>query len=230
MCRRRRAGARHHPDRIGAAALAVGLLALGAACDPGEPGVPSPGPAASVTPEPPRQPATAQATTVATGLDAPWGLALLPDGRLLVTLRDSAALAVVDPGDGTVTAVGGPGAEQLRRETAPGGEGGLLGVAVEPRAVASAVPAAPVPAATDPGVTDPGVTDPGAPAPLTVFLYRTGTDDNAVVRGLLTLPRAVPRRRAARRWASSPRCSAASPRPPTTTAGASRSARTATCT
>ncbi len=105
-------------------------------------------------------PVTADVTVAASGLPAPWALATLPDGRFLVTLCDEARVVVVDPDDGSVTPVGGAGAEQLRDETEPAGEGGLLGVAVAPGA---------------------------ADGPIDVFLYRTGDDDNAVVRAELTL-------------------------------------------
>ena len=64
-------------------------------------------------------------TTVARGLSVPWGLAVLPDGSALVSERDSARLRVVHP-DGRVDELGTvPG-------VVPGGEGGLLGVAVSP--------------------------------------------------------------------------------------------------
>jgi glucose/arabinose dehydrogenase len=73
----------------------------------------------------PTAPATLQVSTVATGLDTPWGLGFLPDGRAVVTSRDTAAVSLVD-GAGTVIEVGTiDGVE-------PGGEGGLLGVAVSP--------------------------------------------------------------------------------------------------
>ncbi|TIC87973.1 PQQ-dependent sugar dehydrogenase [Nocardioides sp. GY 10113] len=70
--------------------------------------------------------------TVATGLQAPWGLDFLPDGRAVVTERDTARVLVVAPddsgsGEGTVTEVG------TIPEASPRGEAGLLGVAVSPR-------------------------------------------------------------------------------------------------
>jgi aldose sugar dehydrogenase len=64
--------------------------------------------------------------TVARGLQNPWGLAFLPDGRMLVTER-AGRLRLVAP-DGTVSAplAGLP-------PIAVGGQGGLLDVAVDPK-------------------------------------------------------------------------------------------------
>src|SRR5262245_57940655 len=64
------------------------------------------------------------AATLTSGLRAPWGLALLPDGSSLISLRDSAEIVRV--ADGARTSVG-------RVEGAvAGGEGGLMGIAVGP--------------------------------------------------------------------------------------------------
>lgn len=64
-------------------------------------------------------------TTVATGLEFPWSLAFLPDGRMLVTERPG-RLRVVAP-DGTLSGpVRGVPAVHAR------GQGGLLDVAVDP--------------------------------------------------------------------------------------------------
>ncbi|HEY5880668.1 MAG TPA: PQQ-dependent sugar dehydrogenase, partial [Nakamurella sp.] len=49
-------------------------------------------------------PASLQVGTVATGLDTPWGLDFLPDGRAVVTGRDAATVSLVDSA-GTVTEV-----------------------------------------------------------------------------------------------------------------------------
>ncbi|MGF0117966.1 PQQ-dependent sugar dehydrogenase [Promicromonospora sp. Marseille-Q5078] len=141
------------------------MLAVLAGCstsDDGEPPVVPATPAPTATTGSPAVPteespaATPGATveTVVDGLDVPWGLAPLPDGALLVSLRDAARLVVVDPDAGTTAEVTGPGADTLAAETTPDGEGGLLGVA------------------RDPGSGD-------------VFVYRTGADDNAVLRGTL---------------------------------------------
>ncbi len=130
--------------------LLVGVLVLGG-CSPDASGpAPSaPAPSTSAAPsadaEPPvaapsdvaaavRDVPTVEVTSVqdvATGLDAPWGLAFLPDGRALVTLRDAARLVVVAP-DGSVTDVTGPGADEIAQQVVARGEGGLLGVAVVP--------------------------------------------------------------------------------------------------
>ena len=64
--------------------------------------------------------------TVATKLESPWGLAPLPDGDLLVSSRDTGEILRVDEKTGKKTELG----------TVPGvaaeGEGGLLGIAVQP--------------------------------------------------------------------------------------------------
>lgn len=107
----------------------------------------------------PSGPATvelAEIEDVTTGLDAPWGLAFRADGSALVTLRDEARVVLVAP-DGGVQDVTGPGADALADVVAPGGEGGLLGVAVLAEAG---------------GTAD-------------VALYATTADDNRVLRGTL---------------------------------------------
>jgi glucose/arabinose dehydrogenase len=63
--------------------------------------------------------------TVASGLQAPWGIAFQPDATALVTERDSARILSVRP-DGTV------GEVARLAEVRPGGEGGLLGIALSP--------------------------------------------------------------------------------------------------
>ena len=101
----------------------------GTSAGPGDPGTADPAgpsPAVSTT-----GPATAGAgagagpVVVASGLDVPWGLALLADGSALVTLRDRAEVLRVRAGEDPVSLGTVPG-------VVPGGEGGLLGVAVDP--------------------------------------------------------------------------------------------------
>jgi len=65
----------------------------------------------------------AAAEDAATGLTSPWGLAFLPDGSAMVSERDTALIRRV-AADGSVSDLGEvPGVR-------PGGEGGLLGIAV----------------------------------------------------------------------------------------------------
>ena len=69
--------------------------------------------------------ATFQVQTLATGLERPWGLAFLPDGRMLVTERPGRLRLVA--ADGTLSAPlsGVP-------EVDARGQGGLLDVAIDP--------------------------------------------------------------------------------------------------
>jgi len=122
-----------------AVALSVGVVALGAwrgwFVDP------------SVEDAPSITLPTGAVATVATGLEAPWGLAFLPDGRALVTERDSTRLLTVSS-DGRVSEV------QRIAGARPGGEGGLLGVAVSPTYTEDRW----------------------------IYLYYTAADDNRIVR------------------------------------------------
>ncbi|MEP6651332.1 MAG: PQQ-dependent sugar dehydrogenase [Lapillicoccus sp.] len=63
-------------------------------------------------------------TDVATGLQVPWSGAVLPDGALLVSERDTALVKRI--GSGGVETVG------TIDGVDPGGEGGLLGLAIDP--------------------------------------------------------------------------------------------------
>ncbi len=60
-----------------------------------------------------------------TGIPVPWGVAFLPDGTAVITERDSGTVHLLDQ-DGTLFEAGSIA------DTQPGGEGGLLGVAVSP--------------------------------------------------------------------------------------------------
>jgi len=64
--------------------------------------------------------------TLTTGLAVPWGVAFLPDGRAVVTERDSGRVLVIDPKSGRATPIGSIDM------AAPNVEAGLLGVAVSP--------------------------------------------------------------------------------------------------
>lgn len=115
----------------------LGILALGAglmtACGSSE--------AAAVSGDAPQRYATA-----ATGLEVPWGLAFLPRGGALVTERDSGRILRLD-GRGSSSPLA------TIRDIDPTGEGGLLGIALEP-----------------------------GPDPGWIYAYYTGPKDNRVVR------------------------------------------------
>lgn len=110
-------------------------------------------------PAPPAARAPQIVGTVATGLEAPWGLAFLPDGSAIVTERDSTrVLQVTGGGSGRGAAAAGRVTEVGTIDLAsPGGEGGLLGVAVSP------------------DFADDGL----------LYFYATSDDDNRVVRSRL---------------------------------------------
>ncbi|MFJ2519848.1 PQQ-dependent sugar dehydrogenase [Cellulosimicrobium cellulans] len=165
------------PRRVWPAVVVGAAVVLLAACTPDDGPEPAPGPSVTTATAEPSEPAESSTTApapapglvvvpevrvdvteVATGLPAPWGLAALADGTLLVSLRDERGLVVVDPATGAVEPVTGPGADDLRDGTVATGESGLLGVAVGPE---------------------------GGAAPGEVFVYRTAAGGNEVLRGTL---------------------------------------------
>ena len=75
--------------------------------------------------QPVRAPGAPEVETIATGLEAPWEIAFLPDGRALVTERPG-RVRLFERG----TLRGAPVAEV---DVEPLGEGGLLGAAIDPR-------------------------------------------------------------------------------------------------
>ena len=114
-----------------AALSAAGLTACSAdqpaASGPaaGSPATSSSSPAASGSASSAAAPA-GQVSVLASGLEAPWGIAFLPSGEALVTERDSARILRVPAGGGT------PAEVQRLSEVDGDGEGGLLGIAISP--------------------------------------------------------------------------------------------------
>lgn len=102
------------------AAVAAVFLAV-AACT----GSPTAAPSASSSQAGPETPTVA--ARIDAGLTLPWSTVFLPDGTALISERDSALLKFVPPGGrgpaGTVGKV---------PDVVPGGEGGLLGLALSP--------------------------------------------------------------------------------------------------
>ncbi|WP_408055579.1 PQQ-dependent sugar dehydrogenase [Streptomyces apricus] len=126
------------------AVLAAAALLVTAGCSSGDDWEPEGGGSASADRSGPAAsssaPASAQAAeetppakgsvkvvrTVTEGLKTPWGLAPLPEGGLLVSSRDEGTITRVDEKTGKKTELGAvPG-------VAPGGEGGLMGLALSP--------------------------------------------------------------------------------------------------
>lgn len=104
-----------------AAVLGLGAVGCSGAGDPAPPGVVTPGAPqreASLTDE-----ARPALEVLATGLRVPWGLVVLDDGTALVGERDTARVWRVPPGGDPALVTTVPGVQ-------PGGEGGLLGLAV----------------------------------------------------------------------------------------------------
>jgi glucose/arabinose dehydrogenase len=147
-------------------AAAVALLTL-AGCSFGPPppdelGSPpklSPYPSASTSGSGEEDGQTQVATSVLVkGLTVPWGIAFLPDGTALVTERDSKKILKVgkeSTADGLAVSTA-----QTIDDVVPGGEGGLMGIAVSPTYD-----------------TD-----------QTVFIYYTAKDDNRVAKLTLGAP------------------------------------------
>lgn len=100
----------HHSARWAAVLLATGLLG---GCGSGDATASSS--------------AVRQVATVATGLSVPWGLTFLPDGGALVSERDSGRVLLVTSTQAPTVVGTVPGIDAT-------GEGGLLGLALEPGA------------------------------------------------------------------------------------------------
>src|SRR6266536_1966050 len=117
--------------------LLAGLLVLTGCTDSGPqpagtlppPTSPPPSASATVPAGPaagPRAPDLSAPSEIARGIDVPWGLVFLPGGDALVAERDSARILRV-PGGG-----GEPHEVYRVPGVVPGGEGGLLGLAISP--------------------------------------------------------------------------------------------------
>ncbi len=99
----------------------------GGSAGPGGSGGPSGGSAGQVSPSAPETPQVVG--RIDAGLTLPWSIVFQPDGSAFVSERDSALVKILPAGgSGPVTTVGKvPG-------VVPGGEGGLLGLALSPDA------------------------------------------------------------------------------------------------
>jgi glucose/arabinose dehydrogenase len=118
---------------VAAAGVVATVLVLGGCTDSRPPTsggtLPPPlssAPSASTKPAATTAPDLSRPTEIAHGIDVPWGLAFLPEGDALVAERDTARIV-------RVPAAGGEPREVYQVPgVVPGGEGGLLGLAVSP--------------------------------------------------------------------------------------------------
>ncbi|NYD56960.1 glucose/arabinose dehydrogenase [Nocardioides marinisabuli] len=116
--------------RVAAAVLALPVLvACGADPEPGERANAPSGSTRTAGPAddlPADDPAALGQRQVTTGLTSPWGLAATGDGRVLLSERDTGRILLLDPATGQ--------REELRTlpDVVPGGEAGLLGLALTP--------------------------------------------------------------------------------------------------
>ncbi|NYI95744.1 glucose/arabinose dehydrogenase [Streptomonospora nanhaiensis] len=121
---------RRPPARFLTCVLAITAV-LAAGCGGGAPGGSGPERTAGDTPGGGAADATGRLVppgepeTVAGGLEVPWGIAVLPSGGALATERGSGRIVRVDD-DGGVSEVGTVAGVR------PRGEGGLLGIALDP--------------------------------------------------------------------------------------------------
>ncbi|MEV6203020.1 PQQ-dependent sugar dehydrogenase [Streptomyces sp. NPDC051771] len=119
------------PKALWGAAALVLVAGCSSAGDPGDSGARStsapPAASSSAVPSPGAPAGAGRVTVTGTlteGLRSPWGLAALPGGDLLVSSRDERTITRVDGRNGARTSLGEvPG-------VVPGGEGGLMGLAV----------------------------------------------------------------------------------------------------
>lgn len=127
---------------MGTTAAILGFSLSACASDPpGQPVIPTPSPGSPSTTTTPSEspsssPPTANATgaptaaePVATGLPLPWSVVDAPGGGWLVSLRDEAKVEHVAT-SGSTALVAAPGQGGAVPGVVPGGEGGLLGLAL----------------------------------------------------------------------------------------------------
>ncbi len=122
-------GRRHALLRIAAASAAVALASCSADGDSAPApvaGSPPPGSPPAPAPSPAPAPTSLRVTTITTALSNPWGMATLPDGRMLVTQKAGTIVIVSADGSSVSAPLSGVPA------VVAAGQGGLLDVVLDP--------------------------------------------------------------------------------------------------
>ncbi len=120
-----------HPNRRATLGWLLALAGAGtaASCGGSSDAAPTAGPSPAPVPPPPPPPPPSSgaigATTFASNLASPWGMAFLPDRRLLVTLKGGSLVIVSADGSGQTPVSGVPAVNS-------NGQGGLLDIAIDP--------------------------------------------------------------------------------------------------
>ena len=144
------------------AAAALMIVVAPVACAAQEP---LPGPAQR-SPTPAAVAAPVRVDTVASGLEDPWGIAFLPDGRVLVTERPG-RLRIADRSGALSQPLAGVPAVAAR------GQGGLLDVAIDPRFAENNLVYLSFSEPADDGTSGTSVVPPMVPARLTFISTRS---------------------------------------------------------
>ena len=108
----------------------TGIAAVGAAsllgCSSDEKPTTAPTTSAAPTPQTAEPPDPKVESTIASGLNVPWGIAFLANGSALVSQRDAGSIVRIDPG-GEKTDLGKVGGVDAATS-----EGGLMGIVLDP--------------------------------------------------------------------------------------------------
>lgn len=115
---------RGHEQNLTRRGALAGLLVFSAGSAHGQGSAPAALPASGARPAPPTT-TPLETRVIARGLDTPWGLVFMPDGRMLVTERPGRLRLIERDGQVRPAITGVPAVAAIR-------QGGLLGIALDP--------------------------------------------------------------------------------------------------